>query len=58
MAISTAAKPTLKATISSKPKPIRCIDTALKSTTRAAGHGTMPPLMPRVMSSRNDTWPS
>src|SRR6266581_2530196 len=51
MLISTAANPTLKATIRSKPKPIRCIDTALGSTISAAGQGTMPPLM-----TRNDSF--
>ncbi len=55
MAINTAAKPMLKATIKSKPKPMRCSDTALSRTTNAAGQGTIPPLMPSVRSSRGDT---
>ena len=53
--IRTAASPTLNATIKSNPKPIRCIETALRSTTSAAGQGTIPPLIPNVKSSRKET---
>jgi len=55
-ATSTTANPVLNAQINSKPKPIRCIDTALKSTTNAAGHGMIPPLMPSTNSCFTDTF--
>jgi len=55
IAISTSARPTLNATISSSPKPTRLSESALKSTTSAAGQGTMPPVMPRAQSCRSDT---
>ena len=48
MAISTAANPRLKARISSRPKAMRCRDTAINKITKAPGQGTMPPEMPRV----------
>ena len=46
IAISTAARPMLNATMSRSPKPTRFSANALRSTTTAAGQGTMPPLMP------------
>ena len=55
-ATSTTANPVLNAPINNKPKPIRCIDTALKRTTNAAGHGTIPPLTPSANSCFNDTF--
>src|SRR6185436_16205979 len=57
IATSTRASPRLKATISSRPKPTRRSDRALSSTTRAAGHGTIPPVMPRAQSWRSVTPP-
>ena len=47
----TAASPTLKATIKSNPKAMRCSATALSNTTRAAGQGIIPPVMPRVSNA-------
>jgi hypothetical protein len=43
---STAASPQLNATIRNSPSPTRCSDTALSSTTSAAGQGMMPPVIP------------
>ena len=40
------ARPRLNATISAKPKPIRCSAIALSRTTRADGHGSRPAAMP------------
>ena len=55
IATSTAASPTLNATIRMRPKPTRRIDSALSSTTSAAGQGMMPPLIPSAKSARSDT---
>jgi len=55
IAISTSARPTLKATISSSPKPTRLSESALRRTTSAAGQGTIPPVMPRAQSWRSET---
>ena len=52
MAMRTAAKPMLKATIKYNPKAVRCNATALRSTTKAAGHGTIPPVTPRTSNCR------
>ena len=54
----TAASPMLNATMRIRPKPTRRIESALSSTTSAAGHGMMPPLIPRANSARSDTGPS
>src|SRR5579883_2022163 len=50
--ISTAARPALNATIRNSPNAARLNDNALSSTTKAAGHGTIPPLIPSASSPR------
>jgi len=57
IAISTSASPTLKATMSSRPNPTRLSESALSSTTSAAGHGTIPPVIPSAQSWRSETRP-
>src|ERR1700685_2265148 len=52
---STAASPRLKAVIKNNPKPMRCKEKALSNTTSAAGQGTIPPVIPSMQSSRNDS---
>ena len=56
MAMSTPASPMLNATMSSSPKPIWCSATALSNTTRAEGHGTIPPDTPRASRLRQVIW--
>ena len=46
MAISTDARPALKAVINANPYTARCRAMALSKTTSADGHGTIPPEIP------------
>ncbi len=56
MPVKTMASPTLKATTSNMPNSSRPREIALKRRTRAAGHGTRPPVTPRASKLRQVTF--
>jgi len=58
MAMSTDASPKLKALISKSPYATRCSAIALKRTTSADGHGTIPPDIPSARIDRAVIGPS